>query len=296
MSCPGSPTYARKAMTHMLDIKNKRIAPLFLFFSALMWSTSGIFTKSLEWNGLCLAVLRGVIAFTASALLLRGHKIRLNRQKVLAGFCYFVQGTLFMCANKYTTAANATVLQNTSPLWIILFNAVIHRKRPSKAEIITCGCLFFGVALAFAGSMGGGGWLGNLFALTSAVFYAGVFFLSKGEDADPLESLLIGNAMYLPLVPFCAMNDTVLATTLPQWGFLIAFAAISGVGAWLCFTVGIKHTSALQANFITMSEPVMAPLWTFLLLGETLPALSLAGCVFVIGTLLVYHIRSAKTA
>ena len=271
-----------------------QLAPLFLFFAALMWSTSGIFTKSVAWNGLCLATLRGVIAFIASALLLQGRKLQLNRQKVLAGFCYFVQGTLFMCANKYTTAANATVLQNTSPLWIILFNAVLYHKRPTRLEAITCGCLFLGVAVAFAGNMGGGGWLGNLFALTSAVFYAGVFFLSKDANADPLESLCLGNAMYLPLVPLCLMNETVLTTTPGEWGFLIAFAALSGVGAWLCFTVGIKHTSALQANFITMSEPVMAPLWTFLVLGEKLPPLSFVGCAFVIGTLLVYHVLSAK--
>ena len=280
----------------MLELKNPKVAPLFLFLSALMWSTSGIFTKSLAWNGLCLATLRGVIACVASAFLLRGTKIRFNRRKVLAAFCYFVQGTLFMCANKYTTAANATVLQNTSPLWIILFNAVISHKRPSRLEIITCACLFFGVALAFVGNMGGGGWLGNVFALTSAVFYAGVFFLSKAEDANPLESLFLGNGMYLFLVPLCITNQTVLSTTLPEWGFLIAFAALSGVGAWLCFTVGIKHTSALQANFITMCEPVMAPIWTFLVLGETLPPLSLVGCVFVIITLLVYHVRNAKQA
>ena len=271
-----------------------QLAPLFLFFAALMWSTSGIFTKSVAWNGLCLATLRGVIAFIASALLLRGRKLQLNRQKVLAGFCYFVQGTLFMCANKYTTAANATVLQNTSPLWIILFNAVLYHKRPTRLEAITCGCLFLGVAVAFAGNMGGGGWMGNLFALTSAVFYAGVFFLSKDANADPLESLCLGNAMYLPLVPLCLMNETVLTTTPGEWGFLIAFAALSGVGAWLCFTVGIKHTPALQANFITMSEPVMAPIWTVLVLGETLPPLSFVGCVFVIGTLLVYRALSAR--
>ena len=280
----------------MLELKNPRIAPLFLFFSALMWSTSGIFTKSLEWNGVCLATLRGIIACVASAMLLRGTKIRFNRRKVLAAFCYFVQGTLFMCANKFTTAANATVLQNTSPLWIILFNAFISRKRPTKLELITCACLFLGVALAFVGNMGGGGWLGNIFALTSAVFYAGVFFLSKAEDANPLESLFLGNGMYVLLLPFLVTDPVVLSTTLPQWGFLIAFAALSGVGAWLCFTVGIKHTSALQANFITMTEPVMAPIWTFLVLGETLPPLSLIGCAVVIATLLIYHVRSAKHA
>ena len=147
-------------------------------------------------------------------MLLRGTKIRFNRRKVLAAFCYFVQGTLFMCANKFTTAANATVLQNTSPLWIILFNAFISRKRPTKLELITCACLFLGVALAFVGNMGGGGWLGNIFALTSAVFYAGVFFLSKAEDANPLESLFLGNGMYVILLPFLVTDPVVLSTTL----------------------------------------------------------------------------------
>lgn len=30
----------------MLELKKPQFAPLFLFLSALMWSTSGIFTKS----------------------------------------------------------------------------------------------------------------------------------------------------------------------------------------------------------------------------------------------------------
>ena len=101
----------------MLEVKNPKIAPLFLFMSALLWSTSGIFTKSVEWSGLSLAILKGVIAFFAFLLLSKGRKFRITPKKLLAAFCYFVQGTLFMLANKFTTAANATVLENTSPLW-----------------------------------------------------------------------------------------------------------------------------------------------------------------------------------
>lgn len=85
--------------------KKERITPLFLFLSALLWSLSGVFTKSAVRNGLCLATLRGLIAFAVSAVLLRGHRVVLNQQKVLATLCYFAQGALFMCANKYTTAA-----------------------------------------------------------------------------------------------------------------------------------------------------------------------------------------------
>ena len=278
----------------MLELKNKKIAPLFLFMSALLWSMSGIFTKSVTWNGVCLATLRGVIAVVVSGVLLRGRKIKLNRQKILAAICYFVQGVLFMCANKHTTAANATVLQNTSPLYIILFNAMLANKRPTKRECITCGCLFVGVALAFAGNLGGGGMLGNIFALVSALFYAGVFFFSKEEGAEPLESLFLGNACYLFLLPVLVMNDNVRSTSAEQWTFLLVFAALTGIGAWLCFAVGIKHTSALQANFITMAEPVMAPVWTFLFLRELISPLSFVGCAVVIVTLLIYNIVTTK--
>jgi drug/metabolite transporter (DMT)-like permease len=278
----------------MLEIKNKKIAPLFLFGSALLWSLSGIFTKSVAWNGVCLATLRGVIALIVSGLLLRGHKIQLNRNKILAAICYFVQGVLFMCANKYTTAANATVLQNTSPLYILLFNAILAHRKPTKGECVTCACLFAGVILAFVGNLGGGGILGNVFSLVSALFYAGVFFFSKEEGANPLESLFLGNACYLLLLPVMLTDSTVLSTSLPDWGFLILFAALTGIGAWLCFAVGIKHTSALQANFITMSEPVMAPVWTFLFLREMISPMSVAGCVIVIATLLIYNISASK--
>jgi len=280
----------------MLEVKNPKIAPLFLFMSALLWSTSGIFTKSVEWSGLSLAILKGVIAFFAFLLLSRGKRFRITPKKLLAGFCYFVQGTLFMLANKLTTAANATVLENTSPLWIILFGVVLLKKRPTRLEIITCACLFLGVSLAFLGHMGGGSWLGNAIALISAAFYAGVFFLSQDKDADPMETLVLGNAMYLPLIPFLLADPALPVTPAGQWVFLLAFALLGGTGAWLCFSLAIKHTSALQANFITMSEPVMAPLWTFLFLGEQLTAMSLVGCAIVIVTLLIYHIRSAKQA
>ena len=192
--------------------------------------------------------------------------------------------------------ANATVLENTSPLWIILFGAVLLHKRPTKLEAITCASLFLGVALAFVGNMGGGSWLGNTISLISAAFYAGVFFLSKDDEVDSQETLVLGNAMYLPFIPLLLADPAVPATPAGQWGFLLAFALLGGAGAWLCFSLGIKHTSALQANFITMSEPVMAPLWTFLFLGEKLTPMSLVGCAIVIGTLLVYHIKSAKEA
>lgn len=275
-------------------MNNKKFGPIFIFLSAFLWSLGGLFTKSVEWNGVCLATLRGVIAFAAAGMLLRGKKIKLNRVKILCAVCYFLQGVLFMCANKYTTAGNAAVLQNMSPLYIILLNALINKKTPTKQDILVCVVLFIGVGLAFAGNIGGGAALGNIFAIVSALFYAGVYFLSKQDGADPLESLLLGNGCYLLLLPVMLSNYTVLHTGLHDWIFLLIFAFLTCFGAWYCFSIGIKHTSALQAGFIALAEPVMAPIWTYLFLGEQISTLSFIGFAVVIVTLVLYNASAVK--
>ena len=279
-----------------MSSNKEKFGPFFIFLSAFLWSLGGLFTKSVEWNGVCLATLRGVIAFAAAALMLRGKKIKLNRVKILCALCYFLQGVLFMCANKYTTAANASVLQNMSPLYIILMNALINKKPPTKQEILVCLVLFIGVGLAFAGNIGGGAALGNIFAIISALFYAGVFFLSKQDGADPLESLLLGNGCYLFLLPVMLTDQTVLHTSLHDWIFLLIFAFLTCFGAWYCFSIGIKYTSALQAGLIALAEPVMAPVWTYLFLGEQISTLSFIGFAVVIVTLVVYNVSTIKAA
>ena len=271
--------------------------PLFIFLSAFLWSLAGIFTKSVEWNGVCLATLRGIIAFIVALVLVKakGQKLELNAVRILCAVCYFLQGILFMCANKYTTAGNAAVLQNMSPLYIILMNAFISKKPPSKKEVIVCAILFLGVGLAFAGNLGGGAALGNIFAMFSALFYAGVYFLSKQEGADPIQSLLLGNGCYLFLIPVMLRDPVVLHTSTGDWIFLLIFASLSGIVAWLCFAVGIRYSTALQAGFIALAEPVMAPLWTFIFLHEKVSMLSLVGFVIVIITLLVYNLSVSGT-
>lgn len=274
----------------------EKYGPIFIFLSAFLWSLSGIFTKNVAWNGVCLATLRGIFSFFVALFLVRGKKIRLNRVKVLSAICYFVQGVLFVSANKYTTAGNATVLQNMSPLYIILLNALISKKNPSKREILVCIVLFFGIGLAFAGNFGGGATFGNILAMLSALFYASVYFLSKQEGADPIESLLLGNGCYLLLLPVLLTNQTVLHSSASDWAFIIFFGFLTGIGAWLCFAIGIRYTSALQASFIALAEPVMAPLWTYIFLHEEISTLSFIGFAIVILTLLVYNISTMKQA
>lgn len=274
----------------------RNYGPIFMLAAAIFWSLGGMFTKSVSWDGVSIATGRGLVAFLLIPLICRRIPTNINRIKLATAFCYFAQGTLYILANKYTTAANAVMLQYTLPLYIILFTTIATRTLPTRRDILTTVILLGGIFLAFLGTMESGGMLGNFLGLASGLFYAGVFYLSRQPGADTVDSMILGNGIYLLLLPYVLQNEVVRSAPISDLVMVMMFGLVASVIAWLCFAKGIKTTPALKASFITMIEPVMAPIWTFVLLGETITLCSLLGFVVVIVTLTIYNTRQPAEA
>ncbi len=272
-------------------MKKRNFGPIFLLAAAMFWSLGGTFTKSTCWDGVAVATGRGLLSLILIPLITRRIPRNLNRVKLAGAVCYFAQSMFYILANKYTTAANAVMLQYTLPLYIMLFTLIATRKLPSRRDALTAAILFGGIFLAFLGTLESGGMLGNIFALTSGLFYAGVFVLSREPGADTVDSMILGNSFYVLLIPYLLQNEVVRTAPVMDMMLVLAFGLVSGVIAWLCFAKGIKTTPALKASFITMIEPVMAPIWTFLLLNEKITLCSLLGFVVVLVTLTVYNAK-----
>lgn len=267
---------------------------MYLFFAALLWSILGLFSKQISWSGLTIGIIRGAVSAGCMLLLFRRLPKKPTKFGLLTAVCYFTQGVLIVAANKYTTAANAMVIQNTSPLYIMLFTALAVKHLPKWREAVTCLLLLLGTALTAAGNTAGSGTIGNLMALSAAVFYAGVYFGSSRDGVDSAESIYLGNLMYFLFVPFCLTDSAFRAATATDWLFVLILG-ITVTAAWLCFSKGLETTPPLEANFITILEVVLSPLWTFLFLGETPRLLSLVGYVLILGTLMVHNISQNKT-
>ena len=75
--------------------------------------------------------------------------------------------TLYVIANKLTTAANAIVLQFTAPVFLIFIMAIFFHERPTRLDIATCVVVLAGIVCFFVDSLTSGGGLGNLLALLS---------------------------------------------------------------------------------------------------------------------------------
>lgn len=262
--------------------------PFFLLLAATFWSLGGLFTKTVVWDGVSVAVLRSLVSLVIICVVRKPFPLRFTLVKLLTAFCYFAQGLLFIVAMKLTTAANVTTLQYTSTIHVIIFTAIMTKVLPRRRDVLTALVMLAGIALAFAGNMEGGGALGNILSLLSGLFYAGVFFCSRLKGSDAVESIVLGNALYLLLLPWVLTSDAV-QTAPPTDVIYVLLFGICSTAAWLSFAKGIGTTPSMQASFITMLEPVMAPLWTFLFLGEAITLYSFLGCTVVITTLLVYE-------
>lgn len=264
---------------------------LIMLATALLWSTGGVLIKFIPWGTLSIASLRGLISVTILLLLRlfrrRGGKaapLRFSRYNVAAGTAMFTTSALFLAANKLTTAANAIVLQYIAPILILLYTALVQKRKPTRAEILLTVLVFLGCALAFSDKLGGGGTnlLGDTLALLSGITFAALILLSQHRETQAEDGQIIGCGMSFVLcLPFLLTDKSV--TFVPvNVGAMLALGVLQYSLPSILFARGVKMTNPVAASVILTVEPIMNPIWVFLFLGELPGARAMIGFVLVI--------------
>src|SRR5262249_39279152 len=106
-------------------------ARLFVILAALLWSTSGAFTKVLreepafplnerKIEALPIAFYRALCAAAVLWPLLRKRDVSFRPMMVFTAVSFAVMSALFVTALAEDTAANAILLQYTAPMWMYL--------------------------------------------------------------------------------------------------------------------------------------------------------------------------------
>ena len=267
---------------------------LCVFVASVCFSLGGIFIKLVPWAPLAINGARNLIGASVIGLYLLAtkHRPRFNRRIAVGALAMFGVTSLFTVANKWTTAANAIVLQFTAPVFVILFMAALYRVKPGRADLLTCAAVLLGVCLFFVDGLRGGMLAGNIAAVLSGICYAGVFMMNTGEGADAISSCFWGQlAAGVLLTPFCAFETDFSAPTLAA---VLALGVVQVGGAYILFSIGIRRTPPVTASLISGMEPILNPLWVALFYGETLSPLCAVGAVIVVGSIVAYNLWRTK--
>jgi drug/metabolite transporter (DMT)-like permease len=202
--------------------------------------------------------------------------------------------TCYAIANKLTTAGNTIILQYTAPVWIMVMVYLFFGKKPSRTGIISLLIVFAGILCFFFEGLSTGRWLGDLIALLSGVFYAGVFMLNNFEKGDALSSVFFGQLLCgIVLSPLVLKETDFSAPVL--WAVFFLGAVQVGL-AYIFFTTGTKYIDPLTASIINALEPILNPLLVAVFYGEKLGPLSLIGAAIVLCGIMYYNLKEAKPA
>ncbi len=268
-------------------------AILFLLLAALLWSTGGFFIKWVDWNPMAISGARSAISAVVFAVAFRHNlKITWSPIQLIGALAYALTVTLFVVANKMTTAANAILLQYTAPVHVALLSAWLLNEHPTRRDWLTIFAVLSGMILFFFQQMSPGNLIGNLCALfTGFTFALFIVLLRKQRDGSPAATVFLGN-VFTALAGLPFMFDSLPSAS--GWIGLI-FLGVFQLGlAYVLYTWAIAHVTAMEAILITLIEPILNPFWVFILMGEVPAWTSLAGGIVIVGAVTARQFSGAR--
>ncbi|MEG2203936.1 MAG: DMT family transporter, partial [Oscillospiraceae bacterium] len=250
---------------------------------ATLWSTAGVFIKLIPWHPLVIGSLRSAIAGAVLWCFLRHAgclRPIVNAATLKTGVLLGCTMTLFVLANKLTTAANAIVLQSANPIFVLLFCSIWYHQRCSRRDLTVVGIVLLGVTLFFLDGLSLSGTIGNLLALCTAVLLAGAFLCASGADSlfETMSGVFLGHLVAALLgLPFLFLEPPVLSTTSV---LSILFLGIFQLGIpYVLFSYAARVCQPLAISLIGMLEPIFSPVWVALFVHEIPGPLALFGGV-----------------
>lgn len=268
-------------------------AIVFLLLAALLWSTGGLFIKCVDWNGMAISGARGLISsLVIGAAFRKDLKITWSATQLMCAVAYALTMSLFVVANKLTTVANAILLQYTAPVHVALLSAWILKERVTLRDWLTITAVLTGMAMFFFEQMSPGSLVGNMLALcTGFTFALFSVLLRKQKGASPATSVFLGNLLtFFFGLPY--MFDGVPG--LQGW-LGIFYLGVFQLGlSYVLYTWALSQVSAMEAILITLIEPVLNPVWVFLMMGEVPALTSLAGGAIIVGAVTIHHVAGDK--
>ncbi len=273
---------------------------LMILSAALLFSTGGAAIKLCSLNGWQVASLRSGIAAAALLLFLPSARRGWSWRTWLVGSAYAGTMICFVLANKLTTAANAIFLQDAAPLYILLLSPLLLHERVRSRQIWFIAALAAGMSMIFAGAQPASHTApdplrGNAVAIVAGICWAltiiGLRWLGRDHEDQPAPSAA-GSAVVCGNLIACLVT---LPAALPipratpvDWAVL-AFLGIFQIAVAYVFMVrGVRSVGALEVSLLLLLEPVLSPVWAWLVHGERPGRLAIAGGLVIVAATAVY--------
>jgi drug/metabolite transporter (DMT)-like permease len=190
---------------------------------------------------------------------------------------------------RFTSVANSTLLANLASLFVTAAMWLFWRSRPSGTFLLGLALALGGVAILVGTSLSfsATALVGDALGVITAIFYAGYLLAVKelrDRGAQTLEVMAVTTTVTaLLLLPVAlGSGEAFLPQSARGWLTLGALAWISHCAGQGLIAYSLAHLPAAFSSVSLLFQPVMAALFGWLLLGEALAPLQIAGGAIVL--------------
>jgi drug/metabolite transporter (DMT)-like permease len=213
---------------------------------------------------------------------------------LLAGIFTAFDFAFWNSSVKFTTAANATLLGNTSPLWVALFALFIFREKLR-------GIFWLGLIIALTGAVlvMGSDFLrhptlgiGDLLASTAAIFYASYQLITQRgrKHIDPLRYMwLVGLSATIGMfIINLVLGNSFTGYSTQTWAIFFVTAIVSQMIGYLAISYALGHLPASVVSPTLIGQPILTTILAIPMLGEIPSALQwIGGAIALAGIYIV---------
>ena len=230
--------------------------------------------------------------------------VRHKRFLPLIGLLIGVQSLCLYASVARLPVALALLAFNTYPLWAALWDRLLYKRRPERAVLLAMPFILTGLALALdvfgaASGLGAAGqWgrigVGVVFAVAAAATFGLAMILTQHEAGDLDGRLRTASTMMITgliaLAVVLGQGGFHLPQALPGWWGLAALTLLYGTAFTVMLTVLPKLGVAGKSAIMNV-EPVFALVLAWLILGQSIATVQVAGALLVVGTVMVLGLR-----
>lgn len=278
------------------------------FLAAFLWGTHSVIVRYLtsDLGGLQIAVMRLFIAALAIYLILKALRasvsIRFSDWNFrLAVLSTVVNYILFHVGLEHTGAANAMVLENTAPFFVLIFLYFFADAKVGRIEVLATLLAIFGVFLTVFQDFQGGGdpLIGDAMEIGAGLSWA-VFLISSSramqssnttpERLNFLFGIFLCSALLL--TPLAAFSIQVPSTK--DMLFLVLLGVLPTALAYYLWYEAAARLSTLTATLLFAASVVFTFVNAALFLGAPITVPAILGAALIVFSIFLTTLKKSK--
>jgi drug/metabolite transporter (DMT)-like permease len=281
--------------------------------SGAAFGAMAVFGKLAYGNGANVATLLSVRFGLAAALfwtlvLATGgaREVRaLGRRDVAVGLAlgacgYALQAGCYFAALERIDASLLALLLYTFPAIVAVAAVALGREQIDGRRVAALALSSGGLALVVAGAGAGAlDPLGAGLGLGAALVYS-IYILVSERIAARMRPHILAALVCTGAAASLTVGSALLGElrpgqlTLAGWGWLACLVVVSTVASISLFFAGLRRVGPTTASILATVEPLVTVLLAFLIFGETLGVVQVAGGALVLGAVLVLQARRPR--